>query len=170
MITVLRLGHRIGRDTRISTHCGLVSRAFGAERIIYSGERDESLLNSVSSVVMNWGGTFLVEYEKNWRKVLRDWKGDIVHLTMYGLRLQDKIGEIREAKKDLLVVIGGEKVPGEVYQAATWNIGVTNQPHSEVGALSVFLHEYSEGRELELDFPGGKRIVPQERGKKVLEE
>ena len=38
MIVVLRLGHRIGRDARISTHCGLVARALGANKIIYSGD------------------------------------------------------------------------------------------------------------------------------------
>lgn len=168
MITVFRIGHRIGRDTRISTHCGLVARAFGADNIVYSGDEDKSILSSVENVTLNWGGTFRADYEKSWRKIINDWKGDIVHLTMYGMPLQDKIGEIRKSEKDLLVIVGGEKVPGEVYQKATWNIGVTGQPHSEIAALSVFLHDYFEGKELGKIFPGGKKIVPMERGKKVI--
>ena len=34
MIIVLRIGHRIGRDKRITTHVALVARAFGANEII----------------------------------------------------------------------------------------------------------------------------------------
>ena len=47
MIVVLRLGHRRARDKRISTHVGLVARAFGAQKIIYSGEKDQKLLDSI---------------------------------------------------------------------------------------------------------------------------
>ncbi|MEM5871528.1 MAG: tRNA (cytidine(56)-2'-O)-methyltransferase, partial [Candidatus Aenigmatarchaeota archaeon] len=54
-IYVLRLGHRIHRDERISTHCGLVARAFGADGIIYSGEHDEKLIESVKRVSEEWG-------------------------------------------------------------------------------------------------------------------
>jgi len=34
MITVLRIGHRISRDKRITTHVALVARAFGADKIL----------------------------------------------------------------------------------------------------------------------------------------
>ena len=34
-ISVLRLGHRLVRDDRVSTHVGLVARAFGASEIFY---------------------------------------------------------------------------------------------------------------------------------------
>jgi len=33
--TVLRLGHRISRDKRTSTHIALVARAFGAEEVVF---------------------------------------------------------------------------------------------------------------------------------------
>ncbi len=49
-VYILRLGHRISRDKRISTHCGLVSRAFGANGIIYAGEKDKDLMKSVKNV------------------------------------------------------------------------------------------------------------------------
>jgi tRNA (cytidine56-2'-O)-methyltransferase len=167
-VWVLRLGHRIKRDERISTHCGLVARAFGADGIIYSGEKDNSLLDSIKKVVERFGGPFEVKYEKNWRKVIKNWKGKIAHLTMYGLPVQEKIEEIKNCKEDLLIVIGGEKVPGEVYNLVNWNIAITNQPHSEVAALAIFLHELFEGKEFEKEFKGKVKIMPQERGKKVI--
>ena len=169
MITVLRIGHRKYRDRRISTHCGLVARAFGANEIIYSGEVDDSLIESIRRVTENFGGPFAVRYEKNWRGVIKNFDGKIVHLTMYGLPLQDKISEIRGNGENILVVVGGEKVPAEVYHLADYNVEVTNQPHSEIAALSVFLHDYFEGSELNKKFDGKKTIVPQEHGKKVIE-
>lgn len=161
IIAVLRLGHRCGRDARISTHCGLVARAFGAEKIIYSGQRDERMMNSVRKVAENFGGPFAVSYEKNWRRAIADFAGVKVHLTMYGLLIQEKISELRN--RDLLIIIGGEKVPSEVYQLADYNIAVTSQPHSEVAALAVFLHECFKTKK---KFKGmKKKIIPQPAGK-----
>jgi len=166
MITVLRLGHRKKRDARLSTHCGLAARALGAGSIIYSGEKDQQLLDSVKKVSKNWGGKFRASYEKDWRKAIKNFHGTKVHLTMYGLPIQDQIRKIR-GKRDILVIIGGEKVPGEVYHSVDYNIAVTNQPHSEVAALAIFLHEYLAGRGLKKRFDGRLKIVPQEFGKKI---
>jgi len=166
MITVLRLGHRRKRDARLSTHCGLAARALGANAIIYSGERDDRLLESVKKVSKNWGGKFKASYEKNWRKTIRGYGGAKVHLTMYGLPIETKIAKIR-GRGDVLVIIGGEKVPGEVYHSVDYNLAITNQPHSEVAALAIFLHEYFRGKELKRKFGGRLKIVPQEHGKKI---
>ncbi|MBN2331008.1 MAG: tRNA (cytidine(56)-2'-O)-methyltransferase, partial [Candidatus Aenigmarchaeota archaeon] len=136
MITVLRLGHRAGRDPRISTHCALVARAFGADRMIYSGEHDSNLERSVSSIVKNWGGDFELAYEKRWTWVIKNFRGTKVHLTMYGIPLPKKISQLRKPK-NLLVIIGGQKVPAEVYRMVDHNVSVTSQPHSEVAALAV---------------------------------
>lgn len=169
MIVVLRLGHRIERDKRLSTHCGLVARAFGADKIIYSGQKDSGLEESINSVTKGWGGNFRIEHTESARKVIKNWKGKSVHLTVYGIPVQKKIRTIRQ-EKNLLIVIGGEKVPPEVYKDCDWNISVTGQPHSEVGALALFLHEYFKGKELEKKFSKArKKVIPQERGKKVLE-
>jgi tRNA (cytidine56-2'-O)-methyltransferase len=166
-VTILRLSHRIERDKRLSTHIALASRALGAKGIIYSGERDLKMEASIKKVVKNWGGDFSIRYAKSWRRFLRGWKGKIVHLTVYGERVQDKIKSIRK-HRNILVVVGGEKVPGEVYQVVDYNIGVSQQPHSEAAALGIFLHEYFKGKELEKKFPKAKlRIVPQESGKLV---
>ncbi len=170
VILVLRLGHRIGRDKRISTHCGLVSRAFGAKAMFYSGDKDSYFEKSIKNAVREWGGPFEIKYVKNWRTFVKNFKGKKTHLTMYGLPVQKKISEIRKTRQDILIIIGGEKVPGDVYQLVDFNISLTSQPHSEVAALALFLHEYLKGRELNKKFQKARRrIVPQERGKKVIQ-
>jgi tRNA (cytidine56-2'-O)-methyltransferase len=168
-IWVLRLGHRRVRDQRISSHCALVARTFGANGMTYSGDRDENLEKSIKKVVENWGGPFEINYEKNWKKVIKNWKGKIVHLTMYGLSIHDVMNEIKNSKKDLLVIIGSQHVPGEVYHLSDWNVAVSNQPHSEVAALAVFLDRFSDGKQLKKDFENKKiKITPQEHGKKTI--
>jgi tRNA (cytidine56-2'-O)-methyltransferase len=163
------LGHRRIRDQRISSHCALVARAFGVNGITYSGDKDENLEKSIKKVVENWGGNFKIKYEKNWKKIIKKWKGKTVHLTMYGLPILDVMNEIKRCKEDLLVLIGSQHVPGEVYHLSEWNIAVTNQPHSEVAALTIFLDRFFEGKELKKDFENKKiKIIPQEHGKKTI--
>lgn len=173
-IYVLRLGHRRERDKRITTHCGLVARAFGASGIILSGERDEKVEESIKKVTETWGGPFNVSYKKGWRDIIKEWKdkgGLVVHLTMYGIPIQNlEQGLRREFKnRDILVVIGAEKVPKDVYRVADYNIAITSQPHSEVAALAVFLDRTFQGKELEKEFSGWRRkIIPQRKGKKLI--
>ena len=172
-IVVLRLGHRVGRDQRSTTHVALVARAYGADRIIISGERDDALVERVRRVAETWGGSFEAEYRSDWRRVIRGWSGLTVHLTMYGVNLPDIIGEIREKwrESDLLVIVGGEKVPGEVYRLVDYNVAVTHQPHSEIAALATFLDWLQEGKELSREFPGARlRVIPQRHGKKVVSQ
>jgi len=142
---ILRLGHRRGRDPRLTTHVALTARALGCEGIILSGEKDESVIQSVEKIVEKWGGPFEVKYERDWRRVIKNWNGKTVHLTMYGLPIQDKIDEIKKTK-NILVIVGSEKVPGDVYQLVDFNIAVTNQPHSEVGSLAIFLEKLFKGK------------------------
>jgi tRNA (cytidine56-2'-O)-methyltransferase len=171
MLSVLRLGHRVGRDLRVTTHVALAARALGADAVILSGERDAGVLESVASVCRRWGGAFKISYEKDWRKFIGKFKGTKVHLTMYGLPLKKVICGLRRAE-NVLLIVGAEKVPREVYDAADYNVSVTSQPHSEVAALAVFLHEYFKGRELDRDFTGKTsgllKIIPRERGKNVV--
>jgi len=174
-IVVLRLGHRIIRDQRLTTHVLLTARAYGADEGLVAGDRDDELLNGVRRVVENWGGEFKVNYVEDWKKVLRNWRergGKIIHLTMYGINLPEIIDEVRSlwrSGRDLLIVVGGKKVPGELYSIADYNIAVTNQPHSEVAALATFLDWLQEGEELKRAFEGGRlKIIPQRRGKKVI--
>lgn len=147
MITVLRMGHRGGRDDRISTHVGLTARQWGAEKIVYSGERDKGLVDSIDQITERWGGPFEAEYREDWKNVIRDFDGLKVHLTMYGEQISEKLGSIREDvdDTDLLVIVGAEKVPAEVYRMVDYNVSVGNQPHSEIAALAVFLDRLQGG-------------------------
>lgn len=170
-ILVLRLSHRIPRDERISTHVCLVARAFGANSIVYSGQHDSSLEASVSKICENWGGTFPITYEKNAIKHIKECKKSgyvILHLTMYGMPLPEKLADVKKAEK-LLIIVGSEQVPGEVYDLADFNIAITNQPHSEVAALAIILDRLMNGKELENhDFGGKIKIKPSEKGKKII--
>ncbi|MBM3303779.1 MAG: tRNA (cytidine(56)-2'-O)-methyltransferase [Candidatus Aenigmarchaeota archaeon] len=171
-IKVVRLSHRLFRDQRITTHCALVSRAFGADGFVYSGERDTKLEATTRKVASNWGGRFSCEYADSYMRFIKAWKkngGLVAHLTVYGLPVQKVAPKLRKLRKPLLLVVGGEKVPPEVYQAADWNVAVTGQPHSEVAALAMMLDRIFSGRELEKKFPKARlAIVPQERGKRVI--
>ncbi len=170
MLLVFRLGHRLPRDERISTHVALVARAFGADGMCYSGEEDRGLEESVKKICERWGGNFSINYEPNPMKFLKNAKKKftLVHLTMYGMPLHKKINKVKK-EKNIIVVVGSEKVPSEVYNIADHNVAVGSQPHSEVSALAVFLHEYFKGKELDKKFKNAKiEIEPCERGKKVI--
>jgi len=166
MIVVLRLGHRPERDKRVTTHVALTARALGADEMWVSTP-DPVLEKTVASVVSNFGGRFKVRTGVDWRKAIRGWDGEVVHLTMYGDRLRDVLPRI--GSRDLMIVVGAEKVPREVYDLADWNVSVGNQPHSEVAALAIFLDRHSGGEALERDFGGPLTVVPNPRGKTVVD-
>jgi len=168
-VTVLRLGHRPGRDDRMTTHIGLTARALGADRVVFPPNATDGV-ETAEDITARFGGPFAVEQTDEPKGFLRDWDGAVVHLTMYGERVESAEKEIRAAHREdpLLVVVGAEKVPFEVYDHADWNVGVTNQPHSEVAALAVFLDRLFEGRELEREWENAdRRVVPEETGKTV---
>lgn len=172
-ITVLRLGHRLVRDTRTSTHAALVARAFGAKKILMAGADEDDTMRSIERVNSRWGGEFQISQVKNWREVVKKWSGVVVHLTMYGEELDEAMPKIRKElesskEKNLLIVIGAEKVPAEIFSLANYNVAVGNQPHSEVAALAIVLDRFFRGQELFSTFPRAKiRVKPSERGKKI---
>ncbi len=166
MITVLRLGHRPNRDKRVTTHVALTARAFGADAMLVA-TRDPGLERTVRDVVRRFGGTFRIETGVPWRQVLRGWSGTKVQLTMYGLPLEETLPRIRA--DSVLIVVGAEKVPRDVYDLVDMNVSVGNQPHSEVAALAVFLDRFLGGKPLYRDLAGRLRIRPSAKGKKVIE-
>ncbi len=169
-LTVLRLNHRIGRDKRITTHLFLAARAFGASCGVLSGEKDERVLSSVNKTSKEWGGDFSVVYEKNWKAFAKSFSGKIVHLTMYGLPVDDCADKIKN-EDNVMVIVGGAKVPPEAYELADYNVSVTSQPHSEVSALAVFLDKIFEGKELKTRFKEAKKVItPMPSGKNLHSE
>ena len=170
-IRVLRIGQRYVRDDRTLTHLCLVSRALGAESISLE-DAEKDVVGTLEEVNRTWGGEFKAIVGVSWRKAIQDAKKEgrsVVHLTMYGVSLQDVTLELRRLEK-ILVVVGGPKVPGKVYHEADFNVAVTSQPHSEVAALAIVLHEIQRGEELKRTFQKSRlRILPSARGKRVVE-
>ena len=165
VIAILRHGHRPERDKRITTHVALVARAFGADKIFIS-TKDDNIAKTIQSVVHRFGGDFTIETGVDAKRILQSWQGTIVHLTMYGESLETGLAKI-DNTKDLLLVVGAEKVPRYFYDAADVNIAVGNQPHSEVAAVAVFLDRYTKGTWENHYFDGHLTIKPNPRGKTV---
>ncbi len=169
-LSVLRLGHRVERDKRITSHLGLTARAFGADEIILSGEEDETPLETWKSVSKRFGGSLECRYEPKPLRWLRSFSkegGKIIHLTMYGEPWRKTSVKIPFDGR-VVVVVGGTKVPGELFGIADYNIAVGNQPHSEVAALAVFLDTWLGEVNPERFSGGDVEVIPSESGKKIV--
>jgi tRNA (cytidine56-2'-O)-methyltransferase len=165
VIAILRLGHRPDRDKRITTHICLVARAFGADTV-YITTRDSHIEQSINGVVKRFGGDFQVISGVKAKNIITSWKGQIMHLTMYGQQLPHVLNKIPK-KQDILIILGAEKVPSYYYQIADYNVSIGNQPHSEVAALAIFLDRYTTGQWIQKDFNGDITIIPSNKGKNV---
>ncbi|MBP2142996.1 tRNA (cytidine56-2'-O)-methyltransferase [Methanococcus voltae] len=192
MIEVMRLGHRGERDKRISTHVALTSRALGASNIIFTSS-DKHVNESVDRITDSWGGDFQFKVADSWKSYVKEFKknnGVVAHLTMYGENINEIMPEIIEKvypaednesnenkkvnkkekePKNLLVIIGAEKVPREAYELADYNVSVGNQPHSEVAAIAIFLDRLTMGKNLYSEYEDATiRVIPCKNGKNVI--
>ena len=174
-IVVLRWGHRPQRDVRLTTHVALTARALCASGFILSDVEDSNIEQTVKKITARWGGIFHFEMGTPWKKTIHDWRangGVVIHLTAYGENIQtsDALNRIKNLNKDVLVLVGSQKVPGEFYSSdvSDFNVSIGNQPHSECSALAIFLDRFFEGKELSKDFEKAKiKIIPRERGKEI---
>ena len=169
-IEVVRIGQRIVRDDRVTTHVALVARSFGANKI-YMNEVNSEIEKTISDINKTWGGNFQIEIISEWKQIIKERKNagvKIVHLTMYGQSINNVEIKIRNEDK-ILIVVGAEKVPREIYEMADYNVAVGNQPHSEISALGILLDRIHQGKQFESDFDNPERvIIPQEHGKNVV--
>ena len=169
VIEVVRIGQRLVRDDRVTTHVALVSRGFGAERI-YMTEINPEIKDTIGKINKTWGGNFEIEFIEKWKPVVKKKKEagfKIVHLSMYGENINNAQEKIRN-EENLLIVVGAEKVPREIYELADYNVGVGSQPHSEISALAILLDRIQNGKQFEKEFPNAKRkIIPTKNGKNV---
>lgn len=177
-LDVLRLGYRLGRDPRITTHLALVSRALGADRFLLAGDEDPKMFENLESVADRFGKGMSCEHvhgPMGWlRRFVEDDAGDgepgvAVHLTMYGEPFRQAIPRIRR-DRPMVVIVGGAKVPGDVYKYSQYNLSVGNQPHSEVAALALFLDAWHGESGSERSFDDARLIIqPTASGKRVLD-
>jgi tRNA (cytidine56-2'-O)-methyltransferase len=172
-VTVFRLEHRKRRDQRLTTHIFLTARALGAVQGFFSGDQDESLIRTIHELVDDWGGVFTLSWISNWKSFLQEQKSAgtrIIHLTMYGRPLQEGLAWLKDPTQganSAIIVVGGPKVPGEIYGLADLNISIGNQPHSEVAALAILLYEWFGKSQLYVNRHGKKRIIPSAIGKQM---
>ena len=121
-IEVLRIGQRVVRDDRVTTHVALVARSFGAKKI-YMNEVNPEIKQTISDINKKWGGNFKIEIISEWKKIIKEKKHSgvkIIHLTMYGQNINNIENKIRNEDK-ILVIVGAEKVQREVYELADYN-------------------------------------------------
>jgi len=168
-IEVLRIGQRVLRDDRVTTHVALVARAFGASKI-YMNEINPEITNTINKINATWGGKFEIEFITDWKQIITSKKNTskIVHLTMYGENVNEIQDDIQK-EKNILIVVGAEKVPREIYEKADYNVSVGNQPHSEIRALAIVLDRIQNGNQFNKEFKNSKRvIIPSKNGKNVI--
>ena len=168
-VNVLRLSHRLVRDDRVTTHVALVARAFGADKIYVVGGENH-LKESIDRVSDRWGKGFEVELIDNWKTLDNKFKkqGLIIHLTMYGEEVDIIIDKIKTQVKDILIVIGSEKVPREIFDISDYNVSIGHQPHSEIAALAIFLDRLFEGKSLKKLFNDSQiNIKPSAKSKDI---
>jgi len=170
VIEVIRIGQRVVRDDRVTTHVALVARAFGAKKILMT-EVNPDIKDTLEKINNTWGGDFSIEFIDSWKPVIKMKKENsfkIVHLSMYGEEINDIQSDLRKEEK-LLIVVGAEKVPREIYEYADYNVGIGNQPHSEISALAILLDRIQKGNQFNKVFSGAKRkIIPTKKGKNVV--
>ncbi|OIR23512.1 MAG: hypothetical protein BEU00_02300 [Marine Group III euryarchaeote CG-Epi3] len=155
---ILRLGHRPERDKRITTHVALTARAFGASKI-YVSSPDSRVVKSVEDVVSKFGGNFSIVSTSNPKKILQSSNLLKIHLTMFGLGMDERLDEIQKGDKDVLFIVGAEKVPPWVFELSDHNISIGNQPHSEVAALAIAMNNlYPQCYNTE--FSGKLSVIP----------
>ena len=96
-IEVVRIGQRVVRDDRVTTHVALVARSFGANKI-YMNEVNSEIEKTISDINKTWGGNFQIEIISEWKQIIKERKNagvKIVHLTMYGQNINNVQMKIR---------------------------------------------------------------------------
>ena len=169
-LEILRIGQRFVRDDRVTTHVALVARAFGASKI-YMNEVNPEIKDTLGKINKTWGGKFKIEFIENWKNVIKTKKENsakIIHLTMYGENINEIESKLQK-EDNILIVVGAEKVPREIYDLADYNVAIGNQPHSEVSSLAIVLDRIQKGRQFFTKFINPAReIIPTKNGKNVM--
>ncbi len=169
VIEVLRIGQRVVRDDRVTTHVALVARAFGASKI-YMNEVNPEIKDTLEKINNTWGGDFEISFINNWREIVKKKKesSKIIHLTMYGENVNDIELNLTN-EQNMLIIVGAEKVPREIYDIADYNVAIGSQPHSEISALAVLLDRVLKGKQFQTSFDNAQRkIIPTKQGKNVV--
>ena len=124
---------------------------------------------SALDVCKKFGGDFKIETTSNPKRFLKDWPGKIIHLTMFGISIDEEVDKIKELPEPLLFVVGAEKVPPWVFELSDYNIAIGNHPHSEVAGLSVALSKIY-GSVYNQNFEGGEvKVIPSSERRNMVD-
>ena len=135
---------------------------------MYLSKPDSRVVTTIDDVVAKFGGDFEIEPLTNPRKFAKNWKGQIVHLTMFGLPLEDFEDKLRAEESPILFIVGAEKVPPWTFEYADYNISIGNQPHSEVSALAITLSRLNENYRTQ-EFGGPLQVIPSIDHRKMID-
>ncbi|NHI92719.1 MAG: tRNA (cytidine(56)-2'-O)-methyltransferase [Candidatus Lokiarchaeota archaeon] len=173
-IEILRLGHRVIRDERITTHLALLSRLFDVKKFLVSEVEDKGLKENIKKLTDRWGGELNIVTKVDSLKYLKNWNldgGYIVHLTMYGQRLDGNMIKTIKNQKKVIIIVGSQKVESTFFEIADLNLSIGNQPHSELSALTILLYEMIDKNKdfLYRDFKNSKhKIIPSKKSKTIV--
>ncbi|MHA2031021.1 MAG: tRNA (cytidine(56)-2'-O)-methyltransferase [Candidatus Kariarchaeaceae archaeon] len=155
----------------MTTHVALTSRALGADGFVYSGDKDENLESTITGVTKRWGGEFKINYTDKISETVKKWNGIKVHLTMYGENHNQTIHDIKNHEdEDILIIVGGAKVPRYIYSLVDFNTSIGWQPHSEVAAISIFLYELLGSKNLYHQYDGAEISIEKGNSKSSRSE
>ncbi len=135
---------------------------------MYLSKPDSRVVTTIDEVVAKFGGDFEIEPLSNPRKFAKNWEGRIVHLTMFGLPLEDFEDKLRKEQSPILFIVGAEKVPPWTFEYADYNISIGNQPHSEVSALAISLSRLNENY-VDQNFDGPLQVIPSGDHRKMID-
>ncbi len=158
MISVLVIGKGSYENCK---DLALTARAFGAQSITFTTRANKKLVSYIKRTNGRWGGKFEVCFDKDWRKAIeRSRNYEKVYLTLGGIPINKIIYRIRTYKNVMLIVTlqNDERTFEGV---ADFNVSITNQPHSTISSVAVFLHMFYSGRELAIRFNNAKYKIKQ---------
>ncbi len=165
MISVLVVGKP---GYALCVDLALAARAFGAQQIVFTTQRDAKLERHFKAIAAKWGGTFEVLFTRNWVGFVgerRNYKS--VYLTQFGLPFA-KVAPMVKTYKNLVVIISTDGAKG-VINHSDFNVSISTQPHVTISALAIFLHEFFSGRELAMHFENARyKVEPSARSMKIV--
>ena len=68
--------------------------------------------------------------------------------------------------REILFIVGAEKVPAWVFEMSDYNIAIGNQPHSEVAALAIAMNKIYPSC-YNVEFNGRLSVIPSATHRKM---
>ena len=118
-----------------------------------------SLIKAISLINKNSiNGVFVINKKKQVIGILMD--SDIRKYLLAKTSIKNtKVEDIITEGRDILFIVGAEKVPAWVFELSDYNIAIGNQPHSEVAALAIAMNKLCPNS-YNTEFDGKLSVIP----------